>query len=115
MSDLLHFRLVASGPPDEISRPAPEKLISGSPEHRTWLSADRAPLYAGIWQSTTGKWRVSYDEWEYFHILSGLSVLTDELGTQTRLQAGDSHVIRPGFRGTWEVIEETTKDFVILL
>lgn len=115
MSEPLNFRLILAGPPDETSHLTPEKLLSGNPEHRTWLAEDRAPLYAGIWQSTPGKWRVRYDEWEYFRILSGVSVLTDESGVETRLIAGDSHIIRPGFSGTWEVIEETTKDFVILL
>ena len=108
-------RLRLSGPPTEVSTPAPDRLIDGTPEHRTWLAEDRAPLYAGIWQSTPGTWRVSYDEWEYFHILSGVSILTDAKGAQTRLVAGDSHIIRPGFSGTWQVVEDTTKDFVILL
>lgn len=115
MSDPLQFRLKLSGPPDEISAPAPDRLISGHPEHRTWLAEDRAPLYAGIWQSSVGKWRVSYDEWEYFHIVSGVSVLSDDAGGEIRLVAGDSHIIRPGFRGIWEVVEDTTKDFVIVL
>jgi uncharacterized protein len=115
MSEDLHFRLVLAGPPGEISRPAPEKVLAGTPEHRTWLAEDRAALCAGIWQSTPGTWRVSYDEWEYFRILSGVSVLTDDNGVQTRLVAGDSHIIRPGFSGTWQVVEETTKDFVIVL
>jgi uncharacterized cupin superfamily protein len=115
MSDALQLRLLPVGPPDEISTPAPDRLIEGTPLHRTWSAEERPPLYAGIWQSTPGKWRVSYDEWEYFHILSGVSILTDEAGQQTRLSAGDSHIIRPGFRGTWEVVEETTKDYVIVL
>jgi len=29
------------------------------------------------------------------------------------VKAGDSFVLRPGFRGTWEVVETTRKDFVI--
>jgi uncharacterized cupin superfamily protein len=29
------------------------------------------------------------------------------------VRAGDSFVIRPGFRGTWEVLETTLKDYVI--
>lgn len=43
-----------------------------------------------------------------------MSVLTDEAGRATTLKAGDSFVIRPGFRGTWEVVEPTLKDYVIL-
>jgi hypothetical protein len=29
------------------------------------------------------------------------------------LRAGDSWIIRPGFEGTWEVVETTLKDYVI--
>ena len=100
----------------EIEKPAPEKLISGAPVFTTWnLEQTADELYCGIWQSTPGKWHVSYDEWEYCRILEGKSVLTDETGTAHQLNAGDSFMIRPGFKGTWEVIETTRKEYVIKL
>ena len=50
----------------EIEKPAAEKLISGDPVFTTWnLEQTADELYCGIWQSTPGKWHVSYDEWEY--------------------------------------------------
>ena len=64
----LIYRLKASGD-GEVSRPAPEKLVSGDPVFTTWNVEDMDGLYAGIWQSTAGRWRISYDEWEYCHIL----------------------------------------------
>ena len=70
-------------------------------------------IYAGIWEATPGKWRIVYDEWEYFHILSGLSIVTEDGGAETHLKAGNSMILRPGFKGTWEVIETTRKDYVI--
>jgi len=99
----------------EIERPAPEKLLAGDPVHTTWNLEDRDGLYCGLWQSTPGKWRVAYEEWEYVHILEGVSILTDSAGTATTLRAGDSFVIRPGFEGTWECVETTLKDYVIRL
>lgn len=96
-------------------RPAPEKVIAGDPVFTTWSVEERDGLYSGIWQATPGKWRVSYDEWEYCRILAGRSILTDEHGTEQVIAAGDSFVIRPGFRGTWEVIETTRKDYVIVV
>ncbi|WP_298804693.1 cupin domain-containing protein [uncultured Lentibacter sp.] len=112
MPDLLK---VAPQVSPEIERPAPDKLISGDPVFTTWNIEDKDGLYAGIWQSTVGKWRVSYDEWEYFRLLEGVSILTDSKGHETRLTAGDSYIIRPGFSGTWEVVETTRKDYVIRL
>ena len=99
----------------DTTRPAPEKLIHGDPVHTTWLHEDRAPLYAGIWRSTPGAWRVAYDEWEYFNVLSGRGTLTDAQGRKTDLTPGTRHILRPGFTGIFEVTEELTKDFVILL
>lgn len=108
------LRLDRTGITPEIYRPAPERVISGDPVHTTWNVEDRGCLYAGLWHSTRGAWRISYDEWEYVHILEGVSVLTDAEGTQTTLRAGDSFVIRPGFSGIWTVEEPTLKDYVIL-
>lgn len=99
----------------KISRPAPARLITGDPEHRTWLTDEATGLWCGVWQSTPGAWRVVYDEWEYFRLTEGFSILTPDGGAPIQLQPGDAHVIRPGFTGTWEVVETTTKDFVIRL
>lgn len=107
-------RLSSAGNVPEISRPDPASVLSGDPVHSTWNLEERGTLYCGIWQSTAGKWRISYAEWEYVHIHRGHSILTDAAGLQTILQAGDSFMIRPGFSGTWEVIETTLKDYVIL-
>lgn len=98
----------------ETERPDPARVIAGDPVHTTWSIEARDGLYAGLWQSTPGKWAVSYAEWEYVHILEGHSILTDRDGTQTHLKAGDSWIIRPGFEGTWEVVETTLKDYVII-
>lgn len=110
----LSQRLTREGLVPETSRPAQDRLISGDPVHTIWNCESRGGLHCGLWQSTPGTWRVSYTEWEYFHILSGHSILRDASGNATHLKAGDSHVLRPGFSGTWEVVETTLKDYVIL-
>ncbi|WP_275790421.1 cupin domain-containing protein [Pararhizobium gei] len=98
----------------EIGAPAADRLISGNPQFRTWnIEEASGGLYAGIWEATPGKWRIAYDEWEYFHILSGRSVVSEDGGAETHLKAGDSMILRPGFKGSWEVIETTRKDYVI--
>ncbi len=112
MSNLLKF--VPDGVLPEKGAPAADRLVSGNPEFTTWnLEEASGGIYAGLWQSTPGKWRISYDEWEYFHILSGHSVVTEDGGEAVTLKAGDRLILRPGFRGTWEVIETTLKDYVI--
>ncbi|WP_377275465.1 cupin domain-containing protein [Rhizobium sp. R86522] len=100
----------------EEGAPAADRLISGDPRFTTWnIEEADGGIYAGIWQSTPGKWRIVYDEWEYFHILEGHSVVTEEGGEPVHLKAGDRLILRPGFKGTWEVLETTRKDYVIRL
>ncbi len=98
----------------EVARPDPAKVLAGDPVHTTWNIEERGTLYCGLWQSTPGTWKVSYSEWEYVHILEGVSILTDAQGNATTLRAGDSWIIRPGFEGTWHCVETTLKDYVIL-
>ena len=99
----------------EEGRPDPSRVVTGDPRFRTWNLEERDGLFAGIWEATPGAWRVAYDEWEFCHILSGLSVLTEDGGAPRTLKAGEAFVIRPGFTGVWEVVETTRKEYVIRL
>ena len=113
MSQALFLRLSQSGTDPQVSRPDPAKVLAGDPVHTTWNVEERDGLYCGIWQSTPGTWRIAYDEWEYCHILSGRSVITEEGGAAQSVTTGDRFILRPGFRGTWQVLETTVKDYVI--
>ena len=108
------FDLTALEP--EEGAPAPDRLLSGNPRFRTWnIEEANGGLYAGVWESTPGKWRIVYEEWEYFHILEGHSIVTEEGGEPIHLHSGDRLILRPGFKGTWDVVETTRKDYVIRL
>lgn len=86
------------------------------PQFRTWsLDEAEGGIYAGIWEATPGSWRIVYEEWEYFSILSGYSIVTEDGGEAHHLRAGDRMVLKPGFSGSWEVIETTRKDYVVRL
>lgn len=105
--------LTPTGIAPEVTRPDPGRVIAGDPVHTTWSIEERDGLIAGIWESTPGTWRVDYTEWEYCRILSGTSILTEDGQPPVTVRAGESFVLRPGFRGTWEVVETTRKDYVI--
>lgn len=93
----------------------PEKLIAGNPKQSLWnhYSSEDGAFFSGYWQSEVGKWRISYTEEEYCQIVKGKSVITDIDGSTQEVKAGDSFVIPSGFEGTWEVLEETKKIYVI--
>lgn len=98
----------------DAGAPAEGRVVSGDPRFATWnVEEAEGGLYAGIWEATSGKWRIEYDEWEFCHILSGVSIITEDGGATRIVRAGDAFVLRPGFKGTWEVIETTRKEYVI--
>lgn len=103
--------------PFEEGAPAKERLVKGNPKFRTW-TLDESPdgkWISGVWESTPGKWRIAYDEWEFCFILSGESVIARDGGETTRVKGGDAFVIEPDFNGTWEVVTTTRKLFAIRL
>jgi uncharacterized protein len=110
---MTHLLAVTPDVEPEIDRPRPDRLISGDPVFTTWSLEETDGLYCGLWESTPGKWRMAYDEWEYCRILTGHSIIEGDDGTRLEVRAGDSFILRPGFSGTWEVIETTRKDYVI--
>lgn len=114
---MTHFiKVDTSNVEAETGAPAPDRIVSGTPTFRTWnVEETAAGIYAGVWEATPGKWRITYDEWEFCHILGGVSVLTENGGEARTMRAGDSFVLRPGFNGTWEVLETTRKEYVIHL
>ena len=97
----------------ETDRPPPDRLISGDPVFTTWNLEDRDGLYCGIWEATPGKWRGVYSEWEYCYIRAGVVIITEDGKDPVTYSAGDSFIVRPGWEGTWEVVETVRKDYVI--
>ncbi|MGE0623453.1 MAG: cupin domain-containing protein [Pseudomonadales bacterium] len=99
---------------EEYRLPA-EKLIEGNPLQSIRMQYTDASnrFFAGIWRSEVGKWRISYTEEEYCEMLGGTSLITDDSGRVQRVSTGDRFVMPRGFTGTWEVVEPTTKRFVI--
>ncbi|MGB3901021.1 MAG: cupin domain-containing protein [Mesorhizobium sp.] len=116
MPDQTFLVIDTAGAAPEEGGPPAERILAGSPGFRTWNIEERdGGLYAGIWESTPGKWRIEYDEWEFCHILSGVSVIAEDGGEARTVRAGDSFVLRPGFKGSWEVLETTRKEYVVRL
>ncbi|GAB5435214.1 cupin domain-containing protein [Falsiruegeria mediterranea] len=93
----------------------PDRVTEGDPHHKVGMhfTSPDGKLSAGTWTSTPGKWHAFTDKDEYCYIVSGHCALIHEDGTRQDFKTGDSFVIPDGFRGFWEVVETTTKHFVI--
>lgn len=102
--------------PAEAASPDPARLLAGEYKTRTYnqYEGEDGRLFCGIWESTPGKVKVSYDEWEFCHFISGVAVLTNDKGQSWKLRAGDAFIIPPGFAGIWETLEPVRKHYVIL-
>ncbi|MGH8175514.1 MAG: cupin domain-containing protein [Steroidobacter sp.] len=110
---IVHF---ASAPSETTtSRPPADRLLKGDPEQivRNYFSDSTGQFFAGVWESTPGRWRVRYSENEFCHITRGRVRIADAAGQQWVFAAGDSFVIPAGFSGVWEVQEPTSKLYVI--
>ena len=93
----------------------PDRVVEGDPQHTTGtrFESPDGSLVAGTWTSSPGKWHAFTDRDEFCYIVSGHVRLISEDGTAQVFSTGDSFLIPNGFRGFWEVIETTTKHFVI--
>ena len=113
MRDFL--RVSPDAVPPRHDRPDPGKVISGFPRFTTWSIEDRDGLFCGIWESTPGKVKVAYEEWEFCHFIEGKAVLTNEDGKSWTVKKGDAFIIPAGFKGTWETVKPVKKHYVILM
>jgi uncharacterized cupin superfamily protein len=106
-------RIGANPPAAEDGEPS--DVLAGEPRTRTLnYFTDRTDcFFAGIWESTPGKWRVRYTENEVVVLLSGKAVLTQDGGQSQAFSAGEAFVIPAGFTGTWETVEPVRKIYAI--
>lgn len=113
----LHLMRPAQLPdtPGESYRLPPDKRLDGDPLQTVWMdyTDPSGQFMAGLWRSEPGRWRIRYTEEEVCELLAGVSIVTSEAGEAVTLRAGDRFVVPRGFVGTWEVVETTTKTFVI--
>ena len=93
----------------------PRRPISGDAAFRTVTAfeGNAGKAEAGVWESTPGKWRVRYSENEFCHITRGRIRIQHESGRSWSFGVGASFVIPAGFSGVWEVLEPTSKLYVI--
>jgi uncharacterized cupin superfamily protein len=107
---------ILTGPVNiEQSAPAADRLLSGNPQQTiaNYFTDPSNQFFVGKWTSTPGKWRVRYTEHEFCLITYGQALIRGDDGTVHSFGAGDAFVVPAGFSGTWEVVSDCTKIYVI--
>lgn len=89
------------------------------PEHveGTWRYASLAEgaLETGVWEATAATWEeTDYAVDEVCVMLAGHLRLIDRDGEVHELHEGDAFHLPRGWAGTWEVVEDMRKFYVIL-
>ena len=110
----------ASGPslPGYV-QPRGFTVVAGDPQCRNWrhylAEEDGITTSSGLWEATEGAFSFHFEHWEFFHVISGVVVVTPEGAEPMTLRAGDALVVEPGFTGRWEVVETMVKHYVTRL
>ena len=93
----------------------PDRVVEGDPHHETisHFSSPDGSVLAGTWTSTPGKWHAFSDRDEFCYIISGHCQLISDAGEVQDFRTGDAFLIPNGFSGYWNVVETTTKHYVI--
>lgn len=105
----------AAIPEITTSTPPADRLLAGMPQQiaRNYFSDATGKFFAGVWESTPGKWRIRYTENEFCHLLQGRVRISDGNGHSRIFETGDTFVIPSGFAGEWEVLESARKLYVV--
>jgi uncharacterized cupin superfamily protein len=112
-SAIIDFRYAVAERSD--SQPSADRLLAGTPRQgvQNFFSDKTGQFHCGVWESTPGRWRVSYTENEFCHVTRGRVRIADQHGCTKEFGPGDSFVIPAGFKGEWEVLEAMKKLYVI--
>lgn len=94
-------------------RDLPDRVVEGDPQHKSNVYFDDGVMTTGTWTSSPGKWVAFTGKDEFCYIVDGHCRLISESGVVTDYKKGDAFFIPDGFKGFWEVIETTTKHYVI--
>ena len=118
MTRLIRLTATPAGAPS-LDHPKPERLLQGNPLRKTWnLVEEGLPageVNCGIWECEPGQWRIVFSptQRELFTVLSGRCRIHDAQGGYEEVGPGEGLYIPPGFEGSFEVLEQLTKTYMI--
>lgn len=90
-----------------------DKVVSGAPQQAYQILYSKEGFTAGLYECTSGKWRVDYAGEDEFCTLIEGTVRLEGNGVTHEYAAPQSFLIPAGFVGTWEAVTRVRKYFVI--
>lgn len=94
----------------------PTTLTPGQTEaaKELWTSHDGS-VSIGVWECTPGRFTADRSQAaEFCHFLSGRIVMTHLDGTKRELGPGDAIILPKGWKGEWEIVEQTRKIYAFM-
>ena len=93
----------------------PAKIISGAPRctYKILYTNPSKEFYTGVYECSTGKWHINYEEDEFCTLSEGQVRLTPNEGETQEFTAPATFTIPAGFQGTWEALGYVRKYFAI--
>lgn len=116
MSESTVSRTTAGSVSDLLERMVPDPERPADLDS-TWSYAGlgAGALESGVWEATAATWTEDdYPVEEVCVVLAGHLRLTDADGVAHDLRDGDAFHLPKGWSGTWEVVEDMRKFYVIL-
>jgi len=100
----------------ERAAPPADRIVSGNPQQRiqNYFSDASGRFHCGRWLCSLGAWRVRYTEIELCHLLSGRIRLKSDAGGEWIFGPGSTFLIKKGFSGIWETLEDCEKIYAML-
>lgn len=113
-NDILSTR--ADSIADLLARMVPDPEIpAGLDSEWRYASLGVGALESGVWEATVATWTEDdYPVEEVCVMLSGHLRLTDADGTVHDLREGDAFHLPRGWSGTWDVVADMRKFYVVL-
>lgn len=67
----------------------------------------------GVWHCTPGVWCRQVDEAEFCHFLAGEAIFRPDDGEPLHITGGDTVYFPPRTGGTWEILRDSEKIFIV--
>ncbi|MDO5756590.1 MAG: cupin domain-containing protein [Rhodobacterales bacterium] len=90
-------------------------VTEGSPTMETIVQhqTEDGKLASGTWKATVGTYHATFSNYEFVHMISGRIIITPDGGQPVEVGPGDAYVVEADFKGTWQILEDVTKHFVV--